>query len=57
MRGAGDLLLLAAIVALVVDGILLLWADGWTVADGLGVLCFAVAAWAAVGAVGWVRGT
>jgi hypothetical protein len=41
MNGLGDLLLLAAIVALVIDGILFIWDNSWDIANGLGLLCFA----------------
>jgi hypothetical protein len=49
MNGLGDLLLLAAIVALVIDGILFIWDNSWDIANGLGLLCFALAALAAAG--------
>ncbi len=38
MRGIGDLLLVGALVALILDGILLIWGSSLSLADGLGIL-------------------
>lgn len=46
MDSLRDLLLLAAIVALIIDGILFIWDNSWKLDNGFGLLCFALAAWA-----------
>jgi DMSO/TMAO reductase YedYZ heme-binding membrane subunit len=50
-----DVLLIGCIVALVLDGILLVWTTSLDIREGLGVACFALAAWAAAGITVWAR--
>jgi len=55
VRGIGDLLLVGALVALIIDGILLIWSSSLELATGVGILCFALAAFAAAWWPGWTR--
>jgi len=53
VRGLPDLLLVGALVALIIDGILLVWSSSLELGTGLGILCFALAAFAAAWWPGW----